>query len=76
MGGRGNEGLIGGLGPSGVSGTLGRCGTYTIYAPFRLLSGVRRVGFHVAPGVLVGGRRVLSGTVAKFGRSPPRGPCS
>ena len=33
-------------------------------------------GFHVEPGVVVGGRRVWSGTVAKLSRSPPRGPTS
>lgn len=43
---------------------------------YRLLSGVRSIGFHVDPAEVVGGSRVLSGTVVKLGRMPPRGPCS
>jgi hypothetical protein len=42
---------------------------------YRLLFGVRDTCFHVEAGFVVGGSRVLSGTVAKLGCIPPRGPC-
>ncbi len=61
---RGAMGQMGGLGIGRRTGTVGLCGNITIFAPYRLLSGVRSIGFHVFPGAVVGGSRVLSGTVA------------
>jgi hypothetical protein len=58
----GYDGRMGGVGRKGSSGKEGRWGYSTIVVSYRLLSGVRCVGFHVAPGVVVGGSRVLSGT--------------
>lgn len=47
----------------GSSGAKGRWGISTMTRTYRLLLGVRWTGFHVDPGVVVGGSRVLSGTV-------------
>ena len=46
------------------------------YLHHRLLFGVLLTGTHVLPGVVVGGKGLLSGTAAKLSRAPPRGPTS
>ena len=49
---------------TGVQGPLASGERKPSVPPHRVLLGVRCVGFHVDPGVVVGGNRVLSGTVA------------
>jgi hypothetical protein len=60
---RGKDGRDGGTGRIGISGAKGRWGISTTTRTYRLLLGVRWTGFHVEPGTVVGGSRVLSGTV-------------